>query len=378
MWRGEIMTQIKLPNLKCTKRPNGCLAYYFRYVVNGQRKVISLGNTRTSNNKQIRLRYTDAQNIAYNQQLGLTPAIQIVEEGQQPVFLAQIFDDWVSHEKNRSKSWIRDLHNIKHFVIFFGQESDWNVKQKRVTKECKIDLAALTSKDINNFYNDQYKHHSNQTVSHRNKYLNPLYTWLENEKILEDNYYSRKAKLKDPSDGKVPYQVLTRDQAITIVDNAPNDFCHVLWAIMLDTALSPVDAVGLKRSKDLIYGGDDNIPCIVTTRKKSGKISAIAMSTELVNLGEDVWNLEGDYSKSNQKFTQVCNKLGIDQNPGEKLSQYSFRHSLATHLVNQGQPLDQVQRALGHTLGSKVTEGYLANQIASEVNQQKQATKRTA
>lgn len=369
------MARIKLPNLKCTKR-NGYLAYYFRYVLNGERKTIPLGSTRTSNNKQIRLRYTDAQNIAYNQQLGLVPATQVVEEGQQPVLLAEVFDDWVSHEKNRSKTWLRDLHNFKPFVLFFGQESDWHRTQKRVTKECKIDLAALTSKDINNFYNDQYKHHSNQTVSHRNKYLNPLYTWLENEKILEDNYYKRKAKLKDPSDGKTPYQVLTRDQAVQIVENAPNDFCHVLWSIMLDTALSPIDAYSLERSKHLIYGGDDNIPCIITARKKSGKTSAIAMSTELINLGDNLWNLEGDYKKSNNHFVKVCNKLGIEQNPGEKLAQYSFRHSLATHLVNQGQPLDQVQRALGHTLGSKVTEGYLANTIANEVKQQQQATKK--
>ena len=372
------MTKLHLPNLSIEKR-NGYISYYYRYVHKGKRFRISLGNTRVNTNTQIKARYKDAMNQAYNLIHGITIGQPVVEEGQKPVFLAEIFDDWVAHEKNRSKTWLRDLHNMKHFVLFFGQESDWNRSQKRVNKDCKIDLAALTSKDINNFYNDQYKHHSNQTVSHRNKYLNPLYTWLENEKILEDNYYSRKAKLKDPSDGKVPYQVLTRDQAVQIVDNAPNDFCHVLWAIMLDTALSPVDAVNLNRSRDLIYGGDDNIPCIVTTRKKSGKISAIAMSTELINLGDNVFNLEGDYKKSNHQFTKVCKQLGIKQNPGEKLSQYSFRHSLATHLVNQGQPLDQVQRALGHTLGSKVTEGYLANQIANEVNQQKQATeKRTA
>jgi len=331
-------------------------------------------------NGQIRARYQDANNLVYNLQNGIAP-VKEVHLGQKPVFLADVFDDWVAHEKNRSKTWLRDIHNLKHFVLFFGQEGDWIVDQKRVSKDCKIDLAALTSKDINLFYDDQYKHHKNQTVSHRNKYLNPLYTWLENEKILEDNYYSRKAKLKDPSDGKTPYQVLTRDQAVSIVDNAPDEFCKVLWSIMLDTALSPVDALKLDVKKDLQLGGQDKLPCIVTSRKKSGKLSAIAMSTELIALGDLVWTLEGtktDQDASNIEFKKVCRKLGIKENKGEKLSQYSFRHSLATHLVNIGWPLDQVQRALGHTLGSKVTEGYLANQIASEIEKQKQATKRTA
>ena len=374
------MTKINLPNLAVSKR-NGYLSYYYRYVLQGKRFRISLGNTRVNTNGQIRARYRDAQTLVYNLQHGIAP-VQQVDQGQKPVYLSEVFDDWVAHERNRCKSWIRDLHNIKHFVIYFGQESDWIVDQKRVSSSCKIDLAALTSKDINNFYNDQYEKHSNQTVSHRNRYLNPLYTWLENEKILEDNYYSRKAKLRDPKDGKVPYQVLTRDQAVSIVENAPDEFHKTFWSIMLDTALSPVDALALNRKDDLQLGGQDNLPCIVTSRKKSGKISAIAMSSELIALGDLVWSLEGDKTvqdDSNEAFKKVCRKLGIKQNKGEKLSQYCFRHSLATHLVNIGWSLDQVQRALGHTLGSKVTEGYLANQIANEVVKQQQATdKRTA
>jgi len=100
-------------------------------------------------------------------------------------------------------------------------------------------------------------------------------------------------------------------------------------------------------------------------------------------MGDDIWGLDTSDSRkkqnqTNKKFLAVCKKLGIKENKGENLSQYSFRHSLATHLINQGWPLDRVQRALGHTLGSKVTERYIANQVANELTQQQEATKRTA
>ena len=377
------MNKINLPNLSAEEF-NGFLIYYFRYVVKGKRKRIALGSTRTLTNTQIKVNYQKAQIIANNEQLGFAPVIQEEPQGQQPVLLADIWDEFVAHNKNNYKSFVRDLTNLRSFVEFFGKDGDFYTKGKdvrKISKDCKIDLAALTHKDINNYFNDQYRKVSNQTVHHRNTYLNQLYTWLENEKLLEDNYYKRKAKLKDAKEGKTHYQVLTREQAVSIVQNAPDEFHKVFWSIMLDTALAPVDALKLNRSKDLQLGGQDNLPCIVTSRKKSGKISAIAMSTELIALGDLVWSIEGDkkvQDDSNKAFKKVCRKLGIKQNKGERLTQYCFRHSLATHLINQGWTLDQVQRALGHTLGSKVTEGYIANQIANEIKQQQQATERIA
>ena len=377
------MFTIKLPNLQNKKRGK-YIAFYYRYKIQGVTSYISLGNSRTSNRTQIRERYQQAVNKVFNLKHGLQPVnTQVQEEKPVSVLLRDVFDTWVRHEQNRSRTWLRDLHNMKHFVLYFGKEGDWIVKDKQVASSCTIDLAKLTSTDINAFYADQYKQHSNETVTKRNNYLNPLYTWLENEGILKDNYYKRKAKLKSASDTRIPYQVLSREQAESIVDNAPNQYCKILWSIMLDTALSPVDARKLSTKKDLQYGGQNKLPCIITNRAKTGKISAIAISDSLLQLGDDLWQLDtGDSHKkqnsANQKFLEVCSKLGIEQNQGEKLSQYSFRHSLATHLVNQGWHIDKVQRALGHTLGSKVTERYIANQVANEIEQQQQATKRTA
>lgn len=377
------MFKIKLPGV-VTRVLKGQVTFYYRYRLNGLRKYIKLGDTLYNNKTQIRERHAQAVNKVFNLKHGLEPVnTQVQEEKPVSVLLRDVFDTWVRHEQNRSRTWLRDLHNMKHFVLYFGSESDWIVKDKRVSSSCTIDLAKLTSTDINAFYADQYKLHSNETVTKRNNYLNPLYTWLENEGILKDNYYKRKAKLKSASETRIPYQVLSREQAESIVDNAPDQYCKILWSIMLDTALSPVDARKLSRKKDLQYGGENKLPCIVTNRAKTGKVSAIVISDALLQLGDDLWQLDTGESRkkqnsANQQFLAVCSKLGIEQNPGENLSQYSFRHSLATHLINQGWSLDQVQRALGHTLGSKVTERYIANQVASELEQQKTVTKRTA
>lgn len=370
------MKKIKLPNLQ-NKVRKGYIAYYYRFVLEGSEKFIALGDSKSNTVTQIKLRYAQAQNKAFNLKHGLEPVVlDAPSDEQQPILLADVFDPWVAHEKNRSKTWIRDIYNLKHFIAFFGKESDW--VNNRVSKDCKIDLAALTSSDINDFYANQYvQGYKTETVAKRHNYLNPLYTWLTDEKILKDNYYARKGKLKKPGEDKTPYQVLTRDQAELIVDNAPNDYTRILWTIMLDTALSPVDARNLNEKKHHINGIGDNgevIPCIVTSRQKTGKYSAISISDRISSLGSLLWDLGGsksDQDKANTKFAKVCEIVGIKQNKGEKLSQYSFRHSLATHLISNGHSLDSVQRQLGHTLGSKVTQTYIANQIASEVSKTK-------
>ena len=377
------MFKINLPSV-VTRVLKGQVTFYYRYSLNGLRKYVKLGDTVYNNKTQIKERHAQAVNKVFNLKHGLEPVVNQPEnETPVSVLLVDVFDAWVRHEQGRSKTWLRDLHNMKHFVQYFGKDTDWVVSTKKLDPRCKIDLAKITSGDINAFYESQYELHSNETVTKRNNYLNPLYTYLENEGILKDNYYKRKAKLRSASDTRIPYQVLSRKQAESIVDNAPDQYCKVLWSIMLDTALSPVDARKLSRKKDLQYGGENKVPCIVTKRAKSGKVSAIVISQNLIQMGDDIWGLDTSDSRkkqnqTNKKFLAVCKELGIKENKGENLSQYSFRHSLATHLINQGWPLDRVQRALGHTLGSKVTERYIANQVANELTQQQEATKRTA
>ena len=374
--------KINLPNLENNKHRNGHFTYYYRYTIaNNKRQRVYLGNSIKNNVTIVKERYRAAISKIENLKYGLGPITEKIDEGQKPIYLVDIWADWISHESNRAKSWLRDLHNLKHFVIYFGNKSDWDVKFKKPTKSCRLNLAKLETKDINDFYKNQYAlGNSNETVKKRHQYLNPLYTWLVNEKLLLDNYYERKMKLKDASDTRVHYQVLSRIQAELIVDNAPNDYCKTLWTIMLDTAMSPVDARNLSEEKHLVNGVDDNgefVECLVTSRQKSGKHSAIPISDRIKALGHKIWNLDVGENKSRQdkanvKFKKLCAKLGIVQNDDEKLTQYSFRHSLATHLVNQGYKIDTVQRILGHTLGSSVTRGYLANEIASEVQRTKQ------
>lgn len=370
----------KLPNLYIKKR-QGYESYYFRYKINGiPQPQIPLGNSKATPKAQVRARYYDAQNRAYNIRHGLEPIQAEETKSQRPILLTEIWNDWVIHEQNRSKGWSKGLHNIKHFVIFFGSESDWIVKEKRPSKDCKLDLAELTTKDINNFYVDQYDQLingepiKNETVAKRHNYLNPLYTYLTNEKILLDNYYARKGKLKNPKDTSVPHQVLTREQAESIVDNAPNEYCHRLWSIMLDTAMAPKDARKLTYKDNYFLGktsSGETYPCIITKRAKSGEISAMEMFPRLLALGENVWNLGGkksDTDDANREFQKVVKKLGIEREEGKRLTQYCFRHSLATHLITDKLwSLDRVKRSLGHAIGSDVTERYIANQIGSDI-----------
>tara|TARA_R100001443_G_scaffold35589_8_gene49387 strand:+ start:2600 stop:3721 length:1122 start_codon:yes stop_codon:yes gene_type:complete len=327
------------------------IKYNFRYMHQGRTKRISLGTELNSTTSDVKIRYKIAQTKALNLQLGFevsVPGSRDQSPRKEPVLLAKVFDKWVNINKNSSKSFLNHIHNMKHFVYFFGKESDW--KNNRVTKGCKIDLAQLNANDIDEFYNDQIeKGFTKSTIQKRHNYLNPFYAWLKRNKYLEENYYLEKSKLKVKNDEKIEFQALDRKDIMKIINQVKNHNYKVLWTIMAYSGLSPIDASTLDKRKDIVHNG--KFTCIVTKRTKTKVIAQIPILGDLDKLGDLIFNLDmtkKQRDNANKEFKRLAKANGIIAKEGYKISQYCLRHSLTTFL----RPYltdNEIQLFMGHT-----------------------------
>jgi len=355
---------LKLPNIQKDKTKQGTL-YRYRIRLKGQPvQYFYLGNDNIDTSQEIRQAYKDARKQASLLKLGIQPVTQVSNPGKpevKQVLLKDVFPIYKDAKQHINKTFLTKIHNWKHFIEFFGKESDW--LGDSVSNSCSIDLLKIDANGINAFYSNEYKKGIKaSTVADRHKILNPFYTWLHDNEYIKKNYYLKKVELLKASSGKTPYQVLERHQAEKIVDNAPNDYCRYLWSIMLDTAMAPVDANKLDKAKDYKDG------IIVTTRQKSGEYTGITMSKRLLSLGDAIYNLNGSKKardNANKSFQETCKKLGIQKQEGRKLTQYCLRHSLATYLAECGLTKEQIQRSLGHC-NDETQKIYIRNQIKSE------------
>ena len=251
------------------KKRNGYIAWYYRFQINKKRKLVALGTSKEGLTRtQFKIRYNQAKNLEFNLRYGLDPSFTQapVEEKPKELWLKDVFPGFVSAFCNSTKTWMMHLHNFKHFVEFFGKEEDWislgNHKYE-ISKDCKIDINALNSEDIDAFYQDQYRQgKSASTVNCRHKYLNPFYEWLYRKEYISKNYYVLKNKLKKQGSDAQVHQVLEMSQVQQIIKLTKNHDHKVLWTIMAWTGLAPVDAAKLDRKNDVVTNG--SFECIIT------------------------------------------------------------------------------------------------------------------
>ena len=317
-----------------TKKRNGYIAYYYRFQLNKKRKRIALGTPKEGLTRtQFKIRYNQAKNLEFNLRYGLDPQFTQapVEEKPKELWLKDVFPKFVNAFCDSTKTWMRDLHNFGHFVRYFGKDNDW--LKNEVSQDCKIDINAITSEDIDAFYQDQYKQHKTNTVNCRHKYLNPFYTWLERKEYITKNQYALKNKLKQQGSDSDVHQVLEMDQIQQIIKLTKNHDHKVLWTIMAWTGLAPVDASKLDKTKDIVSNG--KFDCIMTARQKSIVVAKIPVLGGVAQLGDIAFTLDMNKTardNANREFVKLAKKVGVKKKPGHILAQYCIRHSLSSFL----------------------------------------------
>lgn len=143
-------------------------------------------------------------------------------------------------------------------------------------------------------------------------------------------------------------KILMTEEIKALIDNAKNARDRLLIKLLANTGLRVTEAINLKWNDIKL-----NKICVFG---KGGKTRYIAIKNELLNELLTLKNEFCAYIFYSNKLTQLKREnihtmlkaIAKRANLSDKVSAHWFRHSTASHALNNGASLKQVQELLGH------------------------------
>lgn len=255
----------------------------------------------------------------------------------------QKYIDYLEYERKLSDNTILSYKNdLKSFSNYF-----------------KNNIENLKYKDIQN-YIDSIQELNTRSIAHQITVLNSLYTFLVNEKIINENPLTNISSPKIPK--KLPVY-LTEEEIDKLMDiklETPYDHRNkAMLELLYATGLRITELINLKVTDIDI----DN--CFVRVFGKGKKERIVPVTDLALKYVEDyiknyrniiLKTKDSEYlfisntqtNISRQGFFKIlkaeCKKSGIEKN----VSPHVLRHSFATHLLKHGADLRIIQELLGH------------------------------
>lgn len=218
----------------------------------------------------------------------------------------------------------------------------------RFLNHTKKTIDKISKKDVREFLN--YLSDKNLSGNSLNTYhmaLRFLFTQVLEKRMWLDIKYSKTPK-------KLP-EVLSKEETKKIIDSIKNFKHQLMICFMYSSGLRVSELINMK-VKDLNF--EKNFGYV--RNGKGGKDRLITLSKNLIpaikRLVENEKILEGDYlfkSNRNSKYSVRTIQKIIDKSTKlcgikRKIHPHTLRHSFATHLIENGYDLTNVQALLGH------------------------------
>lgn len=240
------------------------------------------------------------------------------------------------------------LSDIRHFIAFFHTHT--------------LDYLSLSKNDIEHYFaylNTQ--RFSGRTKARRLSALRAFYAFLFREKMITSN----PTKLIDrPKQSRSLPKLLSESETETLI-NAAYTSTHfdaprrvVFIELLYATGMRISELIKIKLSdiqwldECILITGKGNKQRIVPFNQstKAALINYIQTAKPSSKMG---WLFPSSNQTSHltrQRFFQIIKELAIDAGLDSlKVSPHVIRHAFATHLLNHGANLINVQKLLGHT-----------------------------
>lgn len=262
-------------------------------------------------------------------------------------------------EKNYSKNTIDSyMRNIKQFI--------------EVNKD--IDLLQINEQIVNDYLIFLRENFDNNTVIQKISSLRSLYKFLLQENYVKENLFSEISLGKK---NVILPKFLTIDEINNFLDSIPLDSNlnirnKAMFEVLYSTGVRISELLNIKINdinfnEDLInIFGKGKKERIVPLNKTAKKYLLLYLNESRIHLLKDDTDLlfvnKNGKKISRQGFTKIlktqANLVGITD-----ISPHKIRHSIATHMLNNGADLKVVQELLGH-------ENIATTEIYTHVSQQ--------
>ncbi|MBA9029431.1 tyrosine-type recombinase/integrase [Peribacillus huizhouensis] len=215
-----------------------------------------------------------------------------------------------------------------------------------------IDMSGISTEKLKEYLIQSGDHLKPSSLGHRIRCVKSLFKWIHEEGYIPKN---PAAKLKEPKLGKRIPKFLTeleiehlREACQTTMENALFEFMYSTGCRIGEVAKLNRDDIDFRTNSVIVHGkGDKEREVYFNTR------CSIWLKRYLDERDDEEFCLfitdrrpKRCMSMDNLRYIikRISNRAGIKKN----IHPHQLRHSYATHMINNGAPIDVIQSLLGH------------------------------
>lgn len=261
------------------------------------------------------------------------------------------------------------LHDAPEALRYFIAAKDVEEKSKRTLKlyrsvlssffaSVRKPIASIDTKDIRDYISNcrTSKHHAVVTVSNTRRILNGFFEWCVLEQLIQINPVRRITAIKV---GKSPRHAMKRieleylrNSCTSLREKALIDFLYSTGTRVTELCNARLDNIDWEKKTLLIEHGKGDVTRF-TYLNPEAEVSLKAYIASRSDDSPYIFTRSRGRSAAPLDARSVQNAVDrIVQRSGKRFSvritPHVFRHTIATVLLRNGMPVEQVQRFLGH------------------------------
>lgn len=214
-------------------------------------------------------------------------------------------------------------------------------------------IGAIESDDLRRYLNDYeiVRHTSKVTIDNIRRIISSFFSWLEDEDYVVKSPVRRIHRVKT---AQVAKETFSDEQLETVREACGSLRERAVVDMLASTGMRVGELVRLDRS-DVNFQERE---CIVTGKGNKqrpvyfdarAKLSLEAYLANRRDASPALFvSLNGARRVTTGSIERTMRKLGNSINVG-RVHPHKFRRTLATHAIDKGMPIEQVQKLLGHT-----------------------------
>lgn len=214
-----------------------------------------------------------------------------------------------------------------------------------------VQIKEITTENLKHYLSDDGKELKPASLGHRVRFIKSLFRWAYDEGVISKN---PAAKLKEPKTGKRIPKFLTekeiellREACYSPMENALFEFMYSTGCRIGEIASLDSSSIDFMNRSAIVQGKGDkerevyyNIRCDIWLKRY------------LQNRTDDAPALfvteRFPHRMSIAQMRYVIKRISSRAGVNKSIHPHQLRHSFATHMLNNGAPLEVIQSLMGH------------------------------